>query len=145
MFGRANYLVAAELHPDGSQGEPRNYRLDRIEALELLDRPAAAPESFSLQDYASRSFGIYQGEVEEIVLEVAPEAAEAALGWRFHPTQTLERRADGSVIVRFWATGLLELAWHLFTWGDTVRVVRPEALRAVLVGELERALAAHRT
>src|ERR1700742_3959373 len=29
MFGRANYLVAADLHVDGRQGEPRNYRLDR--------------------------------------------------------------------------------------------------------------------
>ena len=144
MFGRANYLVAAELAADASQGEPRNYRLDRIEALEVLDRAASAPEDFSLSDYAARSFGIYQGEVEEIVLEVRPEAAEDALGWRFHPTQTLERRPDGSVIVRFWATGLLELAWHLFTWGDRLRVVQPEALRVVLVQELERALAVHR-
>ena len=49
------------------------------------------------------------------------------------------------MVVRFWATGLLELAWHLFTWGDRVRVVRPEALRNVLVTELERALGAHKT
>jgi predicted DNA-binding transcriptional regulator YafY len=145
MFGRANYLVAAELLADGTQGEPRNYRLDRIEALEVLGRPAAAPEEFNLQDYAARSFGIYQGEVEEIVLQVAPEAAEDALGWRFHPTQTVERQADGSVLVRFWATGLLELAWHLFTWGDKLKVVKPDALRAVLVRELEGALATHRT
>lgn len=140
MFGRANYLVASALGKD----EPRNYRLDRIEDLQVLETPGAAPETFSLPDYAARSFGVYQGEVQEIVLEVRPEAAEDALGWRFHPTQTLERRADGSVIVRFWATGLLELAWHLFTWGDRVRVVQPDALRAVLVEELERALAAHR-
>jgi len=139
MFGRANYLVASELGKE----EPRNYRLDRIEALQVLETAAAAPEAFSLQDYAARSFGIYQGEVEEIVLQVTPEAAEDALGWRFHPTQTLEKQADGSVIVRFWATGLLELAWHLFTWGDRVRVVRPDALRQVLVEELERALRAH--
>jgi len=139
MFGRANYLVAAEL----GSSEPRNYRLDRIEGLQILDTPATAPESFSLQDYAARSFGIYQGEVEDIVLQVAPEAADDAMGWRFHPTQTLERQADGSVIVRFQATGLLELSWHLFTWGDRVRVVRPDALRAILVAELERALARH--
>ena len=146
MFGRANYLVAAELPADGGPGgEPRNYRLDRIEDLRVLDRPGAAPETFSLSDYAARSFGIYQGEVEEVVLQIAPEAAEDALGWRFHPTQTLERQDDGTVVARFWATGLLELAWHLFTWGDKVRVVRPDALRRVLADELERALAVHRT
>lgn len=144
MFGRANYLVAAEFGAEGAHGEPRNYRLDRIEGLQLLDRAAAAPEAFSLQDYAARSFGIYQGEVEEIELRVAPQAADDAMGWRFHPTQTLERQEDGSVIVRFWATGLLELAWHLFTWGDAVKVNRPEALRVVLVTELERALARHK-
>jgi predicted DNA-binding transcriptional regulator YafY len=145
MFGRANYLVAAALEPGGDQGEPRNYRLDRIEGLQVLDRAAAAPEDFSLQDYAGRSFGIYQGEVEEIVLRVSPEAADDALGWRFHPTQTLELQADGSVMVRFQATGLLELSWHLFTWGDRLRVIRPQALRATLVEELERALKAHRS
>ena len=144
MFGRANYLVAAELLSGEAQGEPRNYRLDRIDGLQVLDRAAAAPEDFSLQDYAGRSFGIYQGEVEEIVLQVAPEAADDALGWRFHPTQILELQADGSVMVRFQATGLLELSWHLFTWGDRVRVIRPEALRVTLVEELERALKAHR-
>jgi hypothetical protein len=145
MFGRANYLVGAELSGSGeSLGEPRNYRLDRIEALEVLDRTASPPPSFNLQDYASRSFGIYQGEVEEIVLRVSPESAEDALGWRFHPSQMVELQADGSVVVRFWATGLLELAWHLFTWGDRVEVVAPDALRVILVEELERALARHR-
>ena len=140
MFGRANYLVGAEL---GSE-EPRNYRLDRIEDLEVLDRTASPPETFNLADYAGRSFGIYQGEVQEIVLRMTPEAAEDALGWRFHPSQVVEPQADGSVVVRFWATGLLELAWHLFTWGDRVEVVAPEALRTMLVQELERALARHR-
>jgi predicted DNA-binding transcriptional regulator YafY len=141
MFGRANYLVASAL---GSQ-EPRNFRLDRIEDLEVVETAGTAPDSFSLQDYAARSFGIYQGEVEDIVLQVLPQAAEDALGWRFHPTQTTARQADGSVIVRFQATGLLELSWHLFTWGDTVRVIQPEALRSIMVGELEKALAAHRS
>jgi predicted DNA-binding transcriptional regulator YafY len=143
MFGRANYLVAADFKPNGP-GEPRNFRLDRIEALEVLEQTAIPPQDFNLQDYATRSFGIYQGEVEEIVLKVAPEAAEDALGWRFHPSQVVEPQADGSVVVRFWATGLLELAWHLFTWGDRVEVVQPQALREVMVRELERALARHR-
>ena len=142
MFGRANYLVGAEL--GSGPGEPRNYRLDRIEALEVLEQTASPPPAFNLQDYASRSFGIYQGEVEEIVLRVTSESAADALGWRFHPSQVVEAQADGSVIVRFWATGLLELAWHLFTWGDRVEVIAPDALRAVLVEELERALVRHR-
>jgi predicted DNA-binding transcriptional regulator YafY len=144
MFGRANYLVGAEMG-SGAKAEPRNYRLDRIEALEVLEATVAPPPDFNLQDYANRSFGIYQGEVQEIVLRAAPGAAEDALRWRFHPSQTVEQEEDGSVVVRFWATGLLELAWHLFTWGDRIAVVQPQRLREILVEELERALARHRS
>jgi len=33
--------------------------------VEVFDTPGAAPEDFRLQDYADRSFGIYQDESEE--------------------------------------------------------------------------------
>ena len=139
MFGRANYLVAAEF----GSGEPRNWRLDRIRDLALLDETAAAPEAFSLSDYASRSFGIYQDEPQDVVLRVTPAGAEDALGWRSHPTQSVEPQADGSVIVRFRASGMLELSWHLFTWADKVEVLEPAALQETLVRELERAATWH--
>jgi predicted DNA-binding transcriptional regulator YafY len=38
---------------------------------------------------------------------------------------------------------MLELAWHLFTWGDAVEIVSPPSLRTLMVEELKRALAAH--
>lgn len=141
MFGRMNYLVAVE---DGAETpEPRNWRLDRMAELEVLDRPAAPPPAFRLEDYAARSFGIYQDDVEEVELLIAPEGAEDALRWRFHPTQTLRQRQDGSVEVRFRAAGMRELAWHLFSWGDRVRIAAPERLRAIMVEELNLALKAH--
>jgi predicted DNA-binding transcriptional regulator YafY len=138
MFGRANYLVAAEL---GST-EPRNYRLDRIEGLQITGR-AVPPTDFSLQDYAARSFGVFQGDVADIVLRVLPASAADAMGWRFHPTQVIEPQADGSVIVRFSASGLLELSWHLFTWGTQVEILQPESLRSMMIAELQAALAWH--
>lgn len=139
MFGRANYLVAADL----GASEPRNYRLDRIEDLEVLDAAASPPASFNLGDYAARSFGIFQDTPADIVLRILPGAAEDALGWRFHPTQTVEPQPDGSVMVRFSASGLRELAWHLFTWRDQVEILEPAALKAVMIDELRAALARH--
>jgi predicted DNA-binding transcriptional regulator YafY len=47
------------------------------------------------------------------------------------------------VIVRFRASGMLELAWHLFTWGDKVQVLAPDTLRATLVQQLDIARRAH--
>ncbi len=140
MFGHNNYLVAAELGTEA----PRTFRLDRIAELELLDIPAAPPEGFDLQDFAHRSFGIYQGGgQEDVALLITSDRAADALRWRFHPSQTTQPQADGSVIVRFTASGMLELAWHLFTWGASVRVLAPESLRRLMVEELSKALAAH--
>ena len=73
------------------------------------------------------------------MLRVAPEGADEARAWRWHPTQTIEDQADGSVLVRFRASGMRELAWHLFTWGEQVTIVRPERLKSVMAGELAAA------
>jgi predicted DNA-binding transcriptional regulator YafY len=62
-------------------------------------------------------------------------AAADAREHHFHATEKKRNLPDGSLEVRFTAGGLLEMAWHLFTWGSTVNVVRPRALRR-LYGEL---------
>ncbi|MDB5446847.1 MAG: putative transcriptional regulator [Phenylobacterium sp.] len=135
LFGRANYLVAQE----DVEGGPRNWRLDRIAEIEVLDRPALRPDGFSLQDYADESFGIYHDEVQDVVLRITPAGAEDALRWRFHANQQVDLQGDGAVIVRFRASGMRELAWHLFTWGDKVHVIAPPILHRTLLDELELA------
>lgn len=135
MFGRANYLVAA----DRESGRIQTFRLDRMSAVKAEEGTAAPPADFDLQVFASQSFGIYQDEIEDVVLQVTPEGADEARAWRWHPTQTVEDQDDGSVIVRFRASGMRELAWHLFTWGDQVRIVQPARLKAVMAGELDAA------
>ena len=111
--------LAAESEAAG----PRNWRLDRIFDIEFAEPPAPRPEGFSLQDYADESFGIFHDDTEDVVLRILPAGAREALGWRFHARQSVEEQLDGSVLVRFRASGMLELAWHLFTWGDKVEVV----------------------
>jgi predicted DNA-binding transcriptional regulator YafY len=137
LFGRSNYLVADE------GAGPRNWRLDRVHDVEVTERPAARPDGFSLQDYADQSFGIYHDDTEDVVLRIRPSGREDALRWRFHANQEVEPQADGSVIVRFRASGMLELAWHLFTWGDKVEVVAPAVLKDTLLEQLEVARRAH--
>jgi predicted DNA-binding transcriptional regulator YafY len=138
LFGRANYLVAAE-----GEGGPRNWRLDRLRDVAVTGHPASRPEAFSLQDYADESFGIYQDDTEDVELRILPASAEGALRWRFHTNQRVEPQPDGAVIVRFRASGMRELAWHLFTWGDQVQVLGPARLKDLLVEQIEIARRAH--
>lgn len=131
LFGRSNYLVA-----DEGNG-PRNWRLDRVADIEVTERAASRPQGFSLQDYADQSFGIFHDDTEDVVLRATPSGAEDALRWRFHANQSIEARADGSVIVRFRASGMLELAWHLFTWGDKIEILAPQVLKTTLAEQIE--------
>lgn len=135
MFGRANYLVAA----DRESGRIQTFRLDRMSHVAAQDGVAIPPSDFDLGVFASQSFGIYQDEIEEVVIRIAPEGATEAKGWRWHPTQTLEDQPDGGVIVRFRASGMRELAWHLFTWGEQAVILQPQRLITVMAGELAAA------
>jgi predicted DNA-binding transcriptional regulator YafY len=141
ILSRRNYLVAAT--PPGPEAKVRTFRLDRLTELEVLDRPANPPPGFSLQAFADESVGIYQDEMEDVALVFDVRAAAEASRWRFHASQTVEPLAEGAVRVRFRARGMRELSWHLFTWGDTVRIESPARLRDVLTAELKAALAAH--
>ena len=132
MFGRSTYLVAAEI---GSE-EPKNWRLDRISGLVVSNEAAAPPASFDLHKYARASFGIYRDHVENVVLRVSASAQPEAIRWQFHPDQTLEEIEGGGFRVRFRASGMKELAWHLFSWGTQITVEAPERLRQIMRAEI---------
>jgi predicted DNA-binding transcriptional regulator YafY len=138
LYGGRGWLVA---HVDGLP-EMRLWRLDRIVSADLLDRGFQRREDFSLPEYAARSFGVFQEEPMDVVLRFTPEAAEDAARWQFHPTQSMKREIDGSLIVRFRAGGMQEICNHLFTWGTAVTVIEPEELRLFLT-ELAETVAVH--
>jgi len=137
LFGKHYYLVAS----NKTQPEPALYRLDRISEITVDAEPGSPPQDFQLQAYAARSFGVFQEEPQDVVLSFDPSAAEDAKAYCFHPTQTLTPEEDGSLTVRFKAGGLLQMVHHLMTWGPTVTIVKPAALRRLMrktIGELQR-------
>lgn len=140
IFGRMNYLIAADL---GST-HPKSWRFDRIRDLKLTEKTAARPADFNLKTFASASFGYFQGEQEDVVLHVLRHGIDDDFkAWQFHPDQTVEYLPDGSALVRFRASGMTELVWHLFTWGHKIQVVAPLSLRQLLTTELRVALDHH--
>jgi predicted DNA-binding transcriptional regulator YafY len=139
IFGRMNYLIGPERGGD----RIKNWRLDRIEDFEVLDHPANRPEDFNLRDFANASFGYYQAEQEDVVLRILPSGMDDFQLWRFHPNQSVENEPGGTAIVRFRASGMLELAWHLFTWQTKIQVIAPEKLRSLMLQELMTAVTHH--
>ena len=139
IFGRMNYLIGA----DAGTTKAKHYRLDRIDSLECIDTTASPPADFDLIAFANTAFAYFEGEQEDVVLHVLPGGMEDFKNYRFHPSQTVEPHAEGGALVRFRASGMLELAWHLFTWGNKIEIVEPLSLRQQMTTELRVALAHH--
>ena len=126
LYGNRHYLVAWSESEEAR--DFRSYALSNIERAELLDRTFARKRGFSLKEYAERSFGVFQEKPVDVVWKFSPKVALDAREFLFHPTQTMEDQPDGSLIVRFRAGGLLEMAWHLTTWGGEVKAIPPRQL-----------------
>lgn len=130
LFGNRHYLVAVD--PAKDKAHPRLFALGNIVKVSIAAGLAQRPEGFSLKAFAERSFGVFQEEPEDIAWRFLPAAAASAEDYNFHPTQTKELQKDGSLIVRFHAGGLLEMCWHLMTWGRDVEVLAPKRLQEML-------------
>jgi predicted DNA-binding transcriptional regulator YafY len=136
LYGNRHYLVAWSESEEAR--DFRSFALSNIEQVELLDRNFTRRRHFSLREYAERSFGVFQEKPVDVVWKFSPKAAPDAREFLFHPTQTIGDEPDGSLIVRFRAGGLLEMAWHLFTWGSEVQVLKPRKLKSLLPARLAR-------
>jgi predicted DNA-binding transcriptional regulator YafY len=139
IFGGTNYLIGA----DAGTTKPKHWRLDRIEDPKILDRAGSPPADFDLAAFANTPFAYFEGPQEDVELRVLPHGMLDFRNYRFHPSQTVEPQADGSAIVRFRASGMLELAWHLFSWGNKIEIVRPASLREQMITQLQEALTHH--
>lgn len=135
VFDHSAWLAAVE----AGQSQIKTYRLDEMRSVEILDEEAVRPDDFNLADYVGESFGLFHGQQHDVVLHLLPGALDrdGQLRWQFHRGQTVEYLPDKQgALVRFRASGLKELMWHLFTWGNDVEIVAPESLRLTMVTEL---------
>lgn len=128
LYGHRHYLVAIQ---DGTR-KPKFFSLPAISKLKLEPTVFERDPTFVLRDFVSNSFGVFEEEPVDVVWRFSAEAAPLARTFVFHHTQQFEEGSDGQLTVRFRAGGLLEMAWHLLSWGDNVEVIEPASLSALL-------------
>lgn len=124
VYGANVYLIGVE----GDKPDPYVYRLHKVTDIELTEEKFDKGD-FDIKEYANRSFGVYQNEIIKVELRFSKEVAEDVLNYNFHPTQKVKQNDDGTVTVKFKASGELEILWHLFKWGDAVKIISPRSLK----------------
>jgi predicted DNA-binding transcriptional regulator YafY len=133
LLGIRQYLIARDL---GNGRHFRRFRLDRITSTKITGQSFARDPDFDLDAYAAQSFGSYHSDAEfqPVIWRFAPGAAASAREFEFHPNQVVSDESDGALLVTFTASGWVEMAWHLYQWGDKVEVVAPAELRELVKG-----------
>lgn len=131
LFGMRGYLIGREI---GSGPTYRHFRLDRIRTAHLMPTSFVRDPAFDLRAHAAQAFGSFHSEAEygQVEWRFSSSAASVARDFLFHPDQHVQAEEDGSLTVRFTAGGWLEVAWHLYHWGDAVEVISPPELRAMV-------------
>ena len=120
-------------------GELRTFALERVETMEVLDE-GFAPRPLPVEPFAN-SLGVHTGPAERVAIEFDASAAGYVTSREWHRSQTVERRADGSVLLRLEVSLDRPLRTWILGFGAAARVVVPERLAADIMEELEGARA----
>jgi len=113
--------------------EVRNFRLDRLSGLRLLDKTFARPPNFKLEPPVEDQRKLKV--VALFIREAAPWVRES----RSFYIDSMEEVADG-LLVTMRVRVENEIFQWLFSWGAQVRVLEPESLRRRLVIEAGKIL-----
>ncbi len=119
--------------------------VQRIQALEVDGTTFAAPR-LDVDDHVSKAFGIFVSDKEEDVEVVF----DKDIAWRveertFHPSETKERRADGSLVYRLRSSAQWEIIPWVQTFGPLAELVTPVAWRESLRANAEAMTAKYAT
>jgi predicted DNA-binding transcriptional regulator YafY len=116
-----------------AEGQLRVYRVDRVEAAQVLDVPYQRPDGFTFEDVVKNG-RVFAGQPEQTLVvrysaRIAPWIAER---------EGKEPDADGTVTVEYplgdadWAVG------HVLQYGPDAKVIGPAEVRDAVRGRLTR-------
>jgi predicted DNA-binding transcriptional regulator YafY len=131
------YLIASDLE----RGGQRFYALPRISCVAVLPRPKGFQEP-ECDDRHEHAFGIWapwdkDAPLIDVCVELTGYWARIAAERQWHPSQRLETLAPDLVRVHFRLNELVEVKSWTLKFGGAAKVIAPEALRELVLEELD--------
>ncbi len=131
LFQSSIYVIATEQDRDGQDSDRlRHWKLDRFQSAKALDSWFKPDEKIDLQAHLGQSVGIFSGmEPRQYVIKLSPQAARWVEEDPWHAGQTLEAKADGSVLLTVAAYHDTEIIQRVMRLGVEAEVLSPEHCR----------------
>ncbi|HYJ05873.1 MAG TPA: WYL domain-containing protein [Chthoniobacterales bacterium] len=123
------YLFAEDLE----RRQLRTFALPRMRKVRLTTKGFRRPADFSIAQVLSGSFGVHSaGKKQRIRLRFDPFAARLVAERKWHESQRVREKADGSIILELELGGLQEIERWILSWGAHVEVLEPPRLREMI-------------
>jgi len=116
--------------------EVRTFGVDRIRSMRLVNDHFKYPEGFDLEGYLERGWSLQaDAQQETIVLHFDKGITPWISNCKFHPSQKITQRPDGSSIFEVTVAGVDEIKHWVLSFGDKVEVLEPKSLRTAIADE----------
>jgi len=137
LFSRRSWYVIgrSSLHRS-----VRTFNVGRIRHLEPLEEGYDIPRSFSLERYLGNAWHLIPepGPDQHVVVRFQPRVATNVAEVRWHATQQVAFRSDGTMDFSVTVSGLEEISWWILGYGDQAEVLEPQALRQMIAAHAAR-------
>jgi predicted DNA-binding transcriptional regulator YafY len=114
--------------------EIRPFAVERISAAKPTNRRFEVPADFDFEKFSESAFNVIWGEPREIKIRFSPEQAPYIQERTWHPSQKLEKCADGSIELIMNVANLWEVKRWLIVYGADAQVLRPMDLAEDIEG-----------
>ncbi|RLB68985.1 MAG: transcriptional regulator, partial [Deltaproteobacteria bacterium] len=119
----------------------RLFAVERIEKVEVHPERFEVPEDYHPEMLTGTAFGLIdEGEPRRLELLFDKEVAHLIRERIWHPEQQIEEHPDGSLLLRFSASGDKEILAWVYSFIPFVRVIGPESFRKKFTDGMEEGL-----
>ena len=145
LYRQGLYVLGSTVHLRGSTLERQSPRVYAVERFSRADHQREVrfelPPGFDVDRYFDGVFGIFGGgeSTQHVVIDFSPEARQLVEARRWHPTQKLQRRRDGSVRLSMDVVNTTEVVPWVMGWGALAHVQAPADLAQRVARELDAA------
>ncbi|MFT3894119.1 MAG: WYL domain-containing transcriptional regulator [Anaerolineales bacterium] len=130
---------------DEASNEVRTFKLERLVDARVLGQTYTIPANFDPEQYLAHSWRIMTGvEPVNVILRFNADASPFVRERIWHPSQTVESHADGSLTLTLCIAEPREMLPWIRSWGAQVEVLAPDWLREKVAEELIKAVEIYR-
>jgi proteasome accessory factor B len=125
---------------DDRRDEVRTFALERIQKAELTAERFEVPRSFDFEKYMASALEIFRGPETRVRIAFRGMAAPAIVERQWHPSQRIETRRNGTVVLSLEVADTLELRRWIMSFGSEAEVLEPLSLRNQIRDDLQTLL-----